>query len=137
MRFVFSSGRDRSFRFLTLVERADGRSWMESGGLDWRVRQARRTWPRQRQTLSAQDWIEINRLVEAADAFEFDVGSWDGDEIYMHCQNLVMERANQDGYRFSSAAIGCNRPEKLVPLLEKVIALAGRQPLFAGWVPDS
>ena len=83
--------------------------------------------------MSAQDWDEIDRLAGASGTFDFDVGSWDDEEIYLHCQSLAMERANHAGYRFSSVNIGCNRPEKLAPLVAKVIDLVARNALFAGW----
>lgn len=136
VRFVFSSGRDNSFRFVTLIQPVDGRSRVVSGGVDAQYRQPRRVWPRRSNTITVQDWNELDQLAEASGAFNFAAGSWDGDEIYVHCQNLAMERVNRAGYRFSSVSISCNHPEKLLPLVTKVIALSGRDSLFTGWRPQ-
>jgi hypothetical protein len=136
VRLVFSSGHDGSFRYVTLVQRADGTSRIESGGVDARYRQPRHVWSRRGRNISPQDWVEIDRLAEASGTFDFDIGSWDGEEIFAHCQNLALERANRAGYRFSSVAIGCNRPAKLAPLVDKVTELAGRRALFDGWRPE-
>jgi hypothetical protein len=136
IRFVFSSGRDSSFRFITLVQQDDGKSWLVSGGLDSQYRKPRRWWPRRRKAMGQSDWEELDRLEGVAGTFDFEVGSWDGDDIYVHCQNLAMERLNRAGYRFSSVSISCNRPEKLAPLVDKIVEIADRDALFSGWVPN-
>ncbi len=134
-RLVFSSGRDGSFRFVTLGKHADGKAYMISGGLDVQYRMPRKRWLRQKNAISLAQWDEVSRLAATSGTFDHAIGTWDGDEIYMHCQSLSLEHVDLEGYRFSSVTIGCNRPEKLVPLVDKVISLTNRQRLFAGWVP--
>ena len=77
---------------------------------------------------------KLNALAAQSGVWEFDIGSWDGDELYMHCQLLEMERANRAGYNYSSVNIGCNHPAKLMPLVDEVVRLAELEALKERWL---
>ncbi len=122
-RFTFTHGHSVFFRYAVISERDDGRAWIEFGGGDrlesgWEERETRR------RDLSAADLAQLNALAEESGTFDHSVGTWDGGELYMHCQLLEMERAEGDDYSFSSVNIGCNQPERLLPLVRHVMDLA-------------
>lgn len=70
------------------------------------------------------DLDRIDQLAEAAGVFQFERGSWDDEEIFLHCRTLDMERVNSTGYRVSVVNIGCNQPTKLTPFVNEVVRLA-------------
>lgn len=122
-RFTFTHGHASFFRYAVISERDDGRAWIEFGGGDrlgsgWEERETRR------RDLSAQDLARFNALAEETGTFDHAVGTWDGGELYMHCELLEMERAEGEGYSFSSVNVGCNQPERLMPLVRHVMDLA-------------
>jgi hypothetical protein len=129
----FSSGRDRSFRYITFIKLSDGSSRIESGGLDWSSKSAAEWWPKRRRIINAQERAQLDSLLSASGTFDFPIGSWDGKEIYIHCQSLAMERVHSQVYSFSSVSIGCNRPEKLVKVVDLAAKLVNRPSLLAGW----
>lgn len=119
-RFVFTEGHGSFFRYVTITEFPDGTGELKTGGSD----RGRRAHAARRSRLSSQQISNLNLLGAQSGAWEFDIGSWDGDEIYLHCQFLEMEKANSGGYRYSSVNIGCNHPPKLMPLVFEVARLA-------------
>lgn len=124
VRFTFNDGHMRYTKVINFVELSDGTGVIElktvvphDGELD--VRNRRRV------KVSLQDVLRFNELGRASDAWKFETGSWDGAEMYLHCETLEMERVNPSGYRYSSVNISCNRPRKLEPLLDFVTGLVG------------
>ncbi len=132
-RFIFTQGHGLFYRVVTITERDDGTNQLKVSGTrnprgrvgeEQKIRAIRRA-------LSPDVISAINARADEAGAWEFEVGTWDnqlsddGEEmaIYMHCQLLEMERANADGYRFSSVNIGCNQPKKLMPLVNEIVRL--------------
>ena len=130
VRFVFTDGHGAFFRFVTITENLDGTGEVRVGGSD-REKPALQT---RGSTLSLQQMSKLNALAAQSGVWEFDVGSWDGDELYMHCQLLEMERANRAGYNYSSVNIGCNHPAKLMPLVDEVVRLAELEALKERWL---
>jgi hypothetical protein len=125
MRFVFTEGHGAFFRAITITARPNGDADLRVSGAD-RVRQGGRTPLRHRNVhLSAETMARISALAAQAGVWDFEVGSWDGEEIYLHCQLLEMEQASATSYRYSSVNIGCNHPAKLMPLVDEVARLAG------------
>jgi hypothetical protein len=123
-RFTFNDGHMRYTKVINFVELANGTGLIElktivpyGGQLDVR--------DRRRLKVSAQNVLRFNELARASDAWKFETGSWDGAEMYLHCEILEMERADTSGYRYSSVNISCNRPRKLEPLLDFVTGLVG------------
>lgn len=136
-RFIFTQGHGLFYRAITITELEDGTNQLKVSGTrnprgragdEQKIRSIRRK-------LSPDIVSEINALADKAGAFEFEAGTWDnetgeegeeGEEvgIYLHCQLLEMERANPQGYRFSSVNIGCNQPEKLMPLVREIVRQA-------------
>lgn len=121
MRFAFTEGHVSFFRSVTVTEKLDGTGDLTVGGGDREKR------PRiyRRLALTIDQISTLNALAKEADAWKFEIGSWDGSEIYMHCQLLEMEQSNAAGYRYSSVNIGCNHPAQLMPLVNEVVRLAG------------
>jgi hypothetical protein len=132
-RFIFTQGHGLFYRVITITEMDDGTASLKvsgtknrrnSVGYEERMRTIRRS-------LETDIVAHINQLAADAKMWEFEVSTWDqvagenGEEvpIYMHCQLLEMERANADGYRFSSVNIGCNQPKKLMPLVNEIVRL--------------
>lgn len=128
MRFAFTEGHISFFRFITIIEQADGTGELKVGGGGRRER----TRILRRASLSPAQISELNNLAEQSDAWKFEFGSWDSNEIYMHCQLLEMERADAKGYRYASVNIGCNHPNKLMPFVNEVIRLSGLKALEGG-----
>ncbi len=127
MRFTFTEGHGSFFRVVTITQSKDGVATLKVDG-DSRSGIRRRPWQRMtvlRKTLSPADMAKLDELGLQTGVWEFDLGSWDGDELYMHCQTLDIERANAAGYRYSSVNIGCNQPTKLMPLITEIAGLAG------------
>lgn len=127
MRFVFTEGHASFFRAITITQAPDGRARLKvSGAGRPGVKAGLGKHIRTRTTvLSADDWTGIQALAADAGVWNFEVGSWDGDEIYMHCQLLEMELADADAYRYSSVNVGCNHPPVLMPLVNEIARLAG------------
>ncbi|MCK0127963.1 hypothetical protein [Erythrobacter sp. F6033] len=126
MRFTFLHGHLFFFRTVQIETRANGKGRLVLKGENFRMKnRLKNGLIRSRYVpLSVEDMQRIETLVAASGTFDHDIGTWDGDELYLHCQTLDMERANADGYRFSSINIGCNHPAKLMPLVEEVARLA-------------
>ena len=132
IRFIFTDGHFRYVRVINFTELADGTGRIERktilrAGSRYNVEDTRR------RKVSAAEVERLNDLAATSDAWKFQTGSWDGEEVYLHCQTLDMERADPAGYRFSSVNISCNRPRKLEPLLEFITSLAGLKPDKAGY----
>jgi hypothetical protein len=132
MRFTFSSGHSLFWRSVTITRRPDGTGLLEVVGGGRRNHDARSAWidlrPKRRK-LSREQVATITALADQSGTFDFEVGTWDQSadgevEIFLHCQTLDLEQADAAGYRFSSVNIGCNRPAKLMPLVDAVIRLA-------------
>lgn len=73
----------------------------------------------------------IEEMGRAADLWKFKSGTWqanDGDEIYVHCTELAMERATPAEYSVSHVLISCNQPAKLLPLVDYMVTLAKLKP---------
>lgn len=121
MRFVFTEGHVSFFRSVTITEKLDGTGELTFGGGDREKR------PRvyRRLALTIDQISKLNSLAMQSDAWKFEIGSWDGSEIFMHCQLLEMEQSSAAGYRYSSVNIGCNHPAQLMPLIDEVVRLAG------------
>ena len=123
-RFVFLEGHNAFFRFVVVRETLDGTGEIKTGGANnpgWRPIRLRRS------PLSAQQISELNALAARSGTWDHDVGSWDGDEVFVDCEILEMEMATASEYKFSSVNIGCNRPEALMPFIDEVVRLAGMQ----------
>lgn len=127
MRFAFTDGHGLFFRAVTIVERNDGTAELVALGTARRtsIRTSERRLPAYRRQLSPEQVARLEKLAEEAGAWEFEVGNWDGNALSIHCQTLDMERANAEGYRYSTVNISCNRPAKLMPLVDEIVSLAG------------
>jgi hypothetical protein len=122
IRFTFTDGHGRYTRVINFVELANGKGRIELKTIipesgDVIVSDARRF------SVSAEDVARINELAEASGTWAFESGTWDDEEIFLHCQTLDMERVSQAGYRFSSVNISCNQPQILMPLVEHLSKL--------------
>ena len=130
-RFVFTEGHGAFLRVVRITEFADGTAEMRVRGMGRTGENFRETRERGRRIrLSADTIARIEALAAQADAWKYEVGTWDNQEngephLFLHCQLLEMERANGEGYRYSSVNISCNRPAKLMPLVDEVARLAG------------
>lgn len=82
--------------------------------------------------VSPGDVAIIDRLALSSGTWEHAIGTWNGDDLYMHCETLDMERATAAGYSFSSANISCNQPEKLMPLVQFMTGLVDLKPYANG-----
>ncbi|QZD94103.1 hypothetical protein [Qipengyuania gelatinilytica] len=127
-RYAFIDGRGFFWVSVTVTQNTNGTANLRVVGTKRRT--TIQTRPRKRREVSReltpQEVATLRKLAEDTGTFDFEIGSWDeADAIYLHCQTLQMERANSNGYRFSSASISCNRPAKLVPLVEEIARLAG------------
>jgi hypothetical protein len=141
MRFTFSSGHALFWRSVTITALPDGSGRMEVVGGGHKRRDARSSWVAirsVRRRLSAEALTALTTLAEQSGTFDHAVGTWDqranGEgEMFLHCQTLEMERADAAGYRFSSVNLGCNRPAKLMPLVNEVIRLADIGMVRGNW----
>lgn len=132
MRFTFSSGHALFWRSVTITALPDGTGRLEVVGGGFERRDVRSPWVDLRpvrRRLMADDLAKLIDLANRSGTFEHAVGTWDRSvnaegEIFLHCQTLELERADASGYRFSSVNIGCNRPDKLMPLVDEVIRIA-------------
>ncbi len=125
-RLTFNDGHDFFWRTVTITRRVDGSGVLTVRGTS-RATSIRPSMPdvvRRTIKLTPDDLTRIDQLADEAGVFEFERGSWDGEEIYMHCQTLDMERVNASGYRVSVVNIGCNQPTKLMPFVREVVRLA-------------
>lgn len=126
IRLTFTDGHMFFWRSVSITRMESGAGVLTVTGTSRPTRIRPRMPERVRRTikLSQADLDRIDQLAEAAGAFQFERGTWDDKEIYLHCQTLDMERVNADGYRVSVVNIGCNQPEKLMPFVDEVVRLA-------------
>jgi hypothetical protein len=128
IRFTFTKGNAGFTRIIDFTEFADGTGRVVTRAVSHRWRSAfSMTEPRSAK-VPAEAVAKLNALGDQSGAWGFENGSWDGDEVYMDCQTLDMERINAQGYRFSSVNISCHHPEKLMPLVDYLAGLAGITP---------
>ena len=127
VRFTFTEGHLAYTKIVDIVQRVDGKASV-------RLTVLRRDHDRyvvslrQRRLLSAHDWTMVDQLGSSSGAWEHRIASWDGNEIYIHCEMLDMERATAEGYSFASVSISCNQPQRLMPLASFVTGLVGLKP---------
>ena len=141
MRFTFSSGHALFWRSVTITQAPDGSGRLEVVGGGFKRRDVRSRWVDLRpvlRRLSAEALAALTALAEQSGTFDHAVGTWDRnadgeEELFLHCQTLEMERAVAAGYRFSSVNLGCNRPAKLMPLVDEVIRLGGIDMVRGHW----
>ena len=141
MRFTFSSGHAMFWRSVTITTLPDGSGRLEVVGGGFERRDVRSPWidlKPVRRRLKADDIAALTALAGQSGTFDHEVGTWDRrpdgeEEIFLHCQTLELERADAAGYRFSSVNIGCNRPDKLMPLVDAVIRLADIEMVRGNW----
>ena len=78
-------------------------------------------------TISAADWAGLAAMIEQAQVWPFRSSTWDGDddEIWVDCTFLTMERALPGDYRVAQSMISCIQPTRLMPVVNRVAALAG------------
>jgi hypothetical protein len=141
MRFTFSSGHALFWRSVTITQLPDGSGRLEVVGGGHGRRGARSPWVdnrKVRRRLSPEALATLTALAEQSGTFDHEVGTWDqraeGERrIFLHCQTLELERADAEGYRFSSVNIGCNRPDTLMPLVDEVIRLADIGMVRGNW----
>ncbi|MFT3724565.1 MAG: hypothetical protein QM773_13385 [Hyphomonadaceae bacterium] len=74
---------------------------------------------------------QLDELIEAADVWQFERGSWQMDPeggknvICIDGVQLIFERATKEGYRFSEANAQCTASYKLLRVAEQMITMAG------------
>ncbi len=125
LRFTFTEGHASFFRVVTIARKSDGSVILRVAGGGHRNSNRETSFTRSfKRRLSAEEINRVEVLVSETDTFKFENGSWDGDEIFMHCQFLEMESAGANGYRYSNVNIGCSHPTKLMPLINEVVRLA-------------
>jgi hypothetical protein len=79
-------------------------------------------------SLSSAEITKLKELADKADTWKFRVGTWEEpDQISIHCTELVMERRQPAGYAVSHILISCNKPDRLMPLVDYVAELAGQR----------
>lgn len=125
IRFTFMDGHFRYARVINFKELSDGTGRIELKTLIPSAVKRAEIENRSSRKVSANDVRRLNALAASADVWKFETGTWDGNEMYLHCETLDMERMDPTGYRFSSISISCNRPRMIEPLLEFVTSLAG------------
>lgn len=126
LRFTFLQGHFAFFRTVQIDSYPGGEGRLVLDGENFRLRPTSKNGriDQTRVRLSVESMDRLNDLIEQSGTFDHDIGTWDSDAIYLHCQTLDMERINAEGYRFSSINIGCNHPAKLMPLVNEVARLA-------------
>jgi len=128
IRFTFTEGHLAYSKIIDITERTDGKSAIRLRTFR-RERDGHRSLTEQRShALSAQDLRTIDQLGSSSGTWDHRIGSWDGDEIFMHCEMLDMERATRTTYSFASVNISCNQPKKLMPLVEFITGLVDLKP---------
>lgn len=126
IRFTFTEGHGLWTRVVNIIEYADGGARVSLRSVLTGPRDHKRQLPPQSATVTAAQIATLNQLAEQSGVWKFDVGSWNNPkDLVIHCEMLDMERANADGYRFSTVWISCSKPAKLVPLVTFVAQLAG------------
>lgn len=137
--FQFTDGHVFFERSVTLHEWADGTGLLTVAGGGHRSRDIRTPWcgiETVRLALAGEEVARLNSLADESGAFDHVSGTWDqqdGRTIYLHCQTLRMTRVDPAGSRESEASIGCNRPDRLMPLVDAVIDLAGIGMVRENW----
>ena len=127
-RFTFAEGYLAYTKVIDVTERANGKA-----NIRLRTFRRERYGPRslveqKSHRLSATELATIEQLGSSSGTWGERIGSWDGNEIYVHCETLDMERATRFTYSFASVNISCNQPKKLMPLVEYITGLVGLKP---------
>ena len=78
-------------------------------------------------SLSFAEVVKLQAFAEKAEPWKYPVGTWEKDEISIHCTELLMERRQRSSYAVSHILISCNQPDRLMPLVDYVAELAGQK----------
>lgn len=128
IRFTFTEGHLAYTKIIHVIQRVNGRASISlqtirrerDGGITTTRKKSRR--------LSSEEMATIDRLGSSSGTWEERIGSWDGDELFLHCETLDMERATAAGYSFASVSISCIQPKRLMPLVNFVTTLVSLKP---------
>lgn len=128
IRFTFTEGHLAYTKVIDFEEHADG-----SGTIRLRTLRRNRgdgpiTSSRTIRKVTPAEVATINRLGSMSGTWDHGIGSWDGDDIFLHCETLDMERRTPDGYSFSSVNISCNQPGRLMPFVTFMAELVRLKP---------
>jgi hypothetical protein len=132
IRFTFTDGHGRYTRVINFEQLADGSGTIQLRTLRPTSVKVRIVASQRSRRVTPADAAMIDRLSSSSGNWQYDIGSWDDNDIYLHCETLDMERVTAEGYSFSSVNISCNRPNKLMPLLQLITGLAGLKPSANG-----
>lgn len=128
IRFTFTEGHSLYTKVIDLTQWAGGKAAMRLRTFR-RERNGQIVLTKQRRlAISATDMETIDKLGSSSGTWEHRIGSWDGDDIYVHCETLDMERATQTAYSYATVSISCNQPTKLMPFVSFVTGLIGLKP---------
>ncbi|MEO9130497.1 MAG: hypothetical protein ABI240_04750 [Sphingomonas sp.] len=128
IRLTFTEGHLAYTKLIDFEERADGSGIIRLRTLRRKSDSGSIESSRTIHHVTSAEVATINRLGSASDTWDQPIGSWDGDELFLHCETLDMERRVLDGYSFSSVNISCNQPEKLMPFVTFITGLVGLKP---------
>ncbi len=101
-----------------------------AGGYEWAIHEQRRF------PVSANQLAQLDALIAASRLWRNNPEFWvltDPDAICIHGVELVLERANAEGYRFSSANAQCTAPSDYKAVAAYMITLAN-EPVLQGWL---
>ncbi len=77
--------------------------------------------------LTSLEVSKLHDLITQAEPWKFAVGTWEEKgRLSIHCTELIMERRQPSGYAVSQILISCTQPDRLMPLVDYVAALAGQ-----------
>ena len=128
VRFTFTEGHLAYTKIIHVIQRASGRASVSLQTIR-RERDGEMTISMEmNRHLSRQEIETIDQLGSSSGTWEQRIGSWDGDELFVHCETLDLERVTSAGYSFASVNISCNQPKRLMPLVNFVTALVNLKP---------
>lgn len=128
IRFTFTEGHLAYTKIIHVTQRANGKASIHLRTLRRERDGNMVVTADKRRRLSAEEVAMIDQFGSSSGTWEHRIGSWDGGELFMHCETLDMERATSEGYSFASVNISCNQPQRLMPFVTYVTALVGLKP---------
>lgn len=129
IRFCFSEGHSAYTKLIDFVEHSGGAAAIRLRTARYDAKTGLTVSSQKSRRLTLTEVSTLNQLSLLSGAWKYRTGSWDGpDDFFIHCETLDMERATPSTYSFSSVAISCNQPEKLMPFVTYLTGLVELKP---------
>jgi len=128
IRFTFTEGHSLYTKVINFDEQADGSGTIRLRTIRHDPVKGLIVSSQKSRRVTSDEVAKIDSFGLSSGTWEHAIGTWDENEVFLHCETLDMERVTHEGYRFASVNISCNQPEKLMPFVQFITGLVDLKP---------